>query len=71
MPTWLTPAAAKFWVGALGALLIAASTSLGDRAPSWFPLLVSCVSALGVYLTPNVDPNRPADDPYLPDTDEV
>ena len=67
MPTWLTPQAAKFWVGAATAVVVAVLTALGDRAPSWLTVLAAVLGALGVYLTPNAAPVEVLD---LPEHDE-
>lgn len=52
MPTWLTPAAAKFWVALAGAVVAAVLTALPDD-PQWLVVAAAALTALGVYLTPN------------------
>lgn len=53
MPTWLTPAAAKFWVAVVGSFVIAFVQALGDSAPRWAVAAVAGLTAIAVYLTPN------------------
>ena len=48
-------AAAKFWVGLLGAILIAASSAL-DSPPQWLGVVIAVLTAIGVYLVPNAEP---------------
>lgn len=56
MPTWATREAAKFWVGLVGAVVIAILTVLGDDAPRWLTVVAAVATALGVYLVPNASP---------------
>ena len=69
MPTWATPAAAKFWVGAATAVAIAVLTALGDVAPRWLSVVAAALGALGVYLVKNeelvpLDPSEVQDPGY-------
>lgn len=47
--------AAKFYVGLLGAVLVAASTAL-DNPPQWLGVVIAVLTAIGVYLVPNAAP---------------
>ena len=57
MPTWATTQAAKFWIGAASAAIVAILTVLGDRAPQYLVVVAAVLGALGVYLVPNASPD--------------
>ena len=73
MPTWLTPAAAKFWVGVVGAVVVAVLSALPDD-PQWLVVVSAVLTAVGVYLVPNaapetVDPAMVSDPGYTEHVD--
>ena len=51
---------AKSVLAALGAVAVALTASL-PAVPSWWPIVISVLTALGVYAQPNAPQDQPGD----------